>query len=100
MKIMERLIQKVDRASWAKKIALEERYEVVEARLGFPPKRRYRSLIGLVDTNTRVHEREWSSLAAYESAMDRAFADPEWHALGAEQVKIVLGNQVEIYLVE
>ena len=43
MKIMERLIQRVDRASWAKKIALEERYEVVEARLGFPPKRRYRS---------------------------------------------------------
>jgi len=29
MKIMERLIQKVDRTSWAKKIAIEKRYEPV-----------------------------------------------------------------------
>ncbi len=27
MKIMERLIQKVDRNSWAKKLAIEKRYE-------------------------------------------------------------------------
>ncbi|QLQ08568.1 MAG: hypothetical protein HZY76_23015 [Anaerolineae bacterium] len=36
MKLMERLIQKVDRTSWAKKLAIEKRYEPVEARLGFP----------------------------------------------------------------
>ena len=46
MRIMERLIQKVDRSSWAKKIALEKRYEPVEARLGYPPSRRYRAHIG------------------------------------------------------
>ena len=100
MKVMERLIQKVERTGWAKKIAIEKRYEVVEARLGFPPSRHYRAFIGATDTNTRVIERDWSSQAAYLSTMEKALADPEWQALGAEQVGIVLGNQVELYMIE
>ena len=100
MKIMERMIQKVDRTSWAKKIAIEKRYEVVEARLGYPPTRRYRAFIGANDTNTRVLERDWSSVAAYLTTIEKALADPEWQALGSEQVGIVLSNQVELYMVE
>lgn len=100
MRIMERLIQKVDRASWARKIALEKRYEVVQARLGFPPSRYYRAFIGSQDTNTRVIERDWSSLEAYLTTVEKALNDPEWQALGAEQVGIVLSNQVELYWIE
>jgi len=100
MKIMERLIQKVDRTSWSKKIAIEKRYEVIEARLGFPPSRRYRAFIGANETNTRVIERDWSSQGAYLATIEKALADPEWQALGAEQVGIVLSNQVELYMVE
>jgi hypothetical protein len=100
MKIMERLIQKVDRNSWAKKLAIEKRYEVVEARLGFPPSRRYRAYIGANDTNTRVIERDWSSLQAYLVTIEKSLADPEHQALGAEQLGIVLSNQVELYIVE
>jgi hypothetical protein len=100
MKIMERLIQKVDRAQWAKKIAIERRYESVEARLGFPPSRHYRAFIGSQDTNTRVIERDWSSLQAYLVTIEKAVADPEHQALGAEQVGIVLSNQVELYMIE
>ena len=100
MKIMERMIQKVDRNSWSKKIAIEKRYEVVEARLGFPPSRRYRAFIGANDTNTRVIERDWSSQGAYLATIEKALADPEWQALGTEQVGIVLSNQVELYMVE
>lgn len=100
MKIMERLVQKVDRSSWAKKLAIEKRYEPVEARLGFPPSRRYRAYIGANDTNTRVIERDWSSLQAYLVTIEKAMADPEHQALGAEQVGIVLGNQVELYIIE
>lgn len=99
MRIMERLVQKVDRKGWAKKIALEKRYEVVEARLGYPPSRRYRMLAGSTDTNTRVIERDWSSQAAYLSTLEKALADPEWQALGYEQVDIVLSNQVELYII-
>ena len=100
MKIMERLIQKVERTSWAKKIAIEKRYDIVEARLGFPPSRRYRAFIGGTDTNTRVIERDWSSQGAYLTTLEKALADPEWQALGAEQAGIVLGNQVELYMIE
>ena len=100
MKIMERLIQKVDRTSWAKKIAIEKRYEVVEARLGYPPSRRYRAFIGANDTSTRVIERDWSSLQAYLVTIEKSLADPEHQALGAEQIGIVLSNQVELYFIE
>lgn len=100
MRIMERLIQKVDRANWARKIAIEKRYELVEARLGYPPSRRYRAFIGANDTNTRVIERDWSSLQAYLTTIEKSLTDPEHQALGAEQLGIVLGNQVELYIIE
>lgn len=100
MRIMERLIQKVDRSSWAKKLAIEKRYEIVEARLGFPPSRRYRAYIGMNDTSTRIIERDWSSLGAYLTTIEKALADPEHQALGAEQLGIVTSNQVELYIIE
>jgi len=100
MKIMERLIQKVDRNSWVKKLAIEKRYETVEARLGFPPSRRYRAFIGANDTSIRVIERDWSSLQAYLVTVEKAMADPEHQALGAEQLGIVVSNQVELYIIE
>ncbi|MBN1658289.1 MAG: hypothetical protein JXA93_07810 [Anaerolineae bacterium] len=97
---MERLIQEVDRTKWAKKITIEKRYEIVEARLGFPPSRRYRAFIGAENANTRVIERDWSSQGAYLDTIEKALADPEWQALGAEQAGIVLGNRVELYMIE
>lgn len=100
MKIMERLIQKVDRTSWSKKLAIEKRYEIVEARLGYPPSRRYRAWIGAEETNTRVIERDWSSLETYLVTVEKSLQDPEWQALGAEQVGIVLSNRSEIYRIE
>lgn len=100
MRIMERLIQKVDRGSWAKKIEIEKRYEPVEARLGYPPSRRYRAYIGASDTSTRVIERDWSSLEAYLVTIEKAMSDPDHQRLGAEQIGIVLSNQVELYIIE
>lgn len=100
MRIMERLTQKVERTSWAKKLAIEKRYEIVEARLGFPPSRRYRAFIGANETSTRVIERDWSSLQVYLLTIEKALTDPEHQALGAEQLGIVLSNQVELYIIE
>jgi hypothetical protein len=100
MKVLERQLQKVDRASWAKKIALEKRYDVVEARLGYPPTRRYRPWSGALDNDTRVNERVWSSLAVFEATTEKALADPEWRALGAEGASIVLSNHFEWYMIE
>jgi hypothetical protein len=100
MKILERQIQKVDRTSWAKKAALEKRFDVVEARLGYPPTRRYRAMCSASDFDTRVNEREWSSLAVFEATLEKALADPEHQALAREGAAFVLSNHFELYLVE
>ncbi len=100
MKVLERQIQKIERSSWNKKLALEKRYDVVEARLGYPPTRRYRAWSGELDMDTRVNERVWSSLAVFEATMEKAYADPEWRELGAEGASIVLSNHLEWYIVE
>ena len=45
-------------------------------------------------------ERDWSSQGAYLTTREKAMADPEWQAVGAEQVGIVLSSQVELYITE
>jgi hypothetical protein len=100
MKCMERLIQKVDPGKWEQLLAKEKRFDVVETRLGYPNTRRYRCFAGASDTNTRVCEREWGSLSAFEATFEKALADPEWQALAAEPSSAVLSNQWELYLVQ
>ena len=39
-------------------------------------------IFGRNPTNTLVIEREWESMAAMETVMMKAMADPEYHALG------------------
>ena len=94
---VERLVQQIRPDKWAELEALDAKYNAIEGRLGFPPKRRYRSYIGVHNTDTLAVERQWESLAAMEAAYVKAFADPEWQALGAEAVLIVKSNQYELY---
>ncbi len=99
MKILERLIQQIRPDKWAELEALDKRYDVVESRLGFPPKRRYRCMTGGHGTNTLVIEREWASLAAMEETYGKSYADAENQALNAESASIVEDNQSELYWV-
>ena len=96
--ILERLIQKVIPGKWAELEAIDQKYNVVEARLGYPPKRRYRCIVGGHTTDTLVIEREWDSLAAMEAAYNKGYADPEYQALGAESALIIKSNQIELYM--
>jgi hypothetical protein len=98
MVVIERMIQKVRPGKWAKLEEIDKKYDVVESRLGFPPKKRYRCLMGGHDTNTLIVERQWESLAAMEATYDKAFADPEHQALGDEITSIVKGAQIEMYM--
>ena len=100
MKCMERLIQKVDPGKWEELLSFDKRYDAVEARLGYPPTRRYRCIVGASDVNTRVCEREWGSMAAFEATLEKALADPEWQALYAELGSVVLSGQFELYQVQ
>jgi hypothetical protein len=95
---IERLTQQVRPDKWAELEAIDARFNRVESRLEFPPKRRYRCYFGSHNFDTLIVERQWASLAAMEAAYERAFADPEFQALGAEVMSIIASNQCELYM--
>ena len=94
---VERLIQQVRPDKWAELEAIDEKFNAAEARLGFPPKKRYRCYVGGHTTDTLIIERQWPSLAAMEATYEKAFADPEYQKLGAEVASIIKSNQYELY---
>ena len=97
MVTIERLIQKVFPGKWAELEEINKKFNAVESRLGFPPKKRYQCMMGGCDTNTLIIERQWDSLAAMEAAVEKAFADPELQALMEELASIVKSSQWEVY---
>jgi hypothetical protein len=97
MIIVERLTQQIRPDKWAELEVLDKKYDAVESRLGFPPKKRYRCYVGGHTTDTLVIERQWKSMAAMEAAYEKGFADPEYQALGAETTSIIKSNQFELY---
>ncbi len=101
MRVLEQEIQQVNPRCWAELEAINKKFDAVEGRYGFPPKRRYRSLAGGHDTDVLVIEREFESLAAAEAAYEKAMADPEFQALGAELMgsPIVTSLRRELYTV-
>lgn len=96
--IIERMIQQVIPGKWAELEAIEPKFNAVETRLGYPPKRRYRCLVGGLTTNTLIIEREWESMAAMEAVYGKAFVDPEHQALTAELDSIIKSTRVELYM--
>jgi quinol monooxygenase YgiN len=94
---IERSIQKVRPGKWAELEEIDKRFNAVESRLGFPPKKRYRCMIGGHDWNTLIIERQWDSLAAFEATYEKYFADPELQALAEEVTSIVESARVEVY---
>lgn len=98
MVVIERMIQKVYPGKWVELEEINQRYNAVESRLGFPPtKKRYQCMIGGHDSNTLIIERQWDSLAKMEATYEKAFADSEYQALGMETTSIIKGNQIEVY---
>ncbi len=95
---IERQVQKVRPGKWAELAEIDPRYNVVEERLGFPAKKRYQCIMGGHDTNTLIVERQWDSVAAMETAYEKALADPGFQALGVEITAIVTSVQIEIYM--
>jgi hypothetical protein len=97
MVTIERMIQKVRPGKWADLEALDQKYNAVEERLGFPPKKRYQCMLGGHDSNTLIIERQWDSMAVMEATYEKAFADSEHQALAAETNSVIKSSQVEVY---
>ena len=97
-KVVERMTQQIYATKWPALEEIDKKYDAIEGKHGYPPKRRYRLFAGGGSTNTLVGEREWESMAAMEAAYEKAFADPAWHAINAEATDIMADNQIEILL--
>ena len=98
MNIIERQIQKVRSGKWAELEELDKKFSAVESQLGFPARRRCRSLVGGLTTDMLIIERQWESFAALETVYEKALADPEHRALSKEVELILESQQIEFYL--
>ena len=98
MVIIERQIQKIRAGKWAELEELDKKFTAIESQLGFPAKRRCRSLVGGLTTDMLIIERQWESFAAMEVAYEKVLADPEHQALSAEAELILGSQQIEFYV--
>jgi len=98
MVVMERMIQQIYPDKWKELEAIDKKYNAAEARLGFPPKKRYQALVGGLEVNTLIIERQWASLAAMEATNEKAMADPEYQALGNQTSSIIKSVHWELYM--
>ena len=98
MIIIERQIQKIRSGKWTELEELEKKFTAVESDLGFPAKRRCRSLVGGMTTDILIIERQWESFATLETAYEKSLANPEHRALSAEVELILVSQQIEFYL--
>ena len=98
MMIIERQMQKVRSGKWTELEELDKKFIPVESQLGFPVRRRCRSLIGGLTTDMLIVERQWDSFAALEAAYEKALMNPEHQALSKDVELILESQQIEFYL--
>ena len=98
MIIIERQIQKVRSGKWAELEEMDKKFSAVESQLGFPAKRRCRSLVGGLTTNMLIIERQWESFAMLEAVYEKALMDPEHRALSEDVELILESQQIEFYV--
>jgi hypothetical protein len=79
--------------------ALDKEYEAVESKYGFPPKKRYSLLSGPDEIQTLVIERQWSSMAAMETAFEKVMADPVYQGVTEKSLLLIRDNRWELYSV-
>ena len=94
--IIQRQTQQIFPGKWPELEAINKKFGVVEARLGFPANQRYICMIGGHDYKTLIVEHQWESMAAMEEAFNKAFMDPEHQALVEELEFIIKSNQIEL----
>ena len=93
-----RLIQKIANGKWDELEELDKKWNEIEDNLGYPPKKRYRSLSGAYSTNVIIIEREWQSLSKMEKVMTKGFLDPELAKLEKKLGSIVEWQKTELYV--
>ena len=97
--IVERMVQKIAPGKMQALEVLDKKYNALESKLGFPPKRRLIAVFGGLPANTLIVEREWETMAAFEAAVMKRMADPVYPALEVEGAGIIESMHWEVYMV-
>jgi hypothetical protein len=98
MIVILRQIQVIYPDKWAELAAIDKKFNVVEARLGFPAKKRFQLLSGRGEVQTLIVETQWPSMALLESTYEKAMADPEYQVLQYEGNSIIKSLHWELYM--
>jgi len=96
--VIMRLIQKIANGKWDELEELDKKFNEIEDKIGYPPKKRYRSLSGAYDNNVVIIEREWQSLSKMEKIMTKCFLDPEYTKLEKKIESIIEWQKMELYM--
>jgi len=96
--VIMRLIQRVTNGKWDELEDIEKKFNELEDKLGYPPKKRYRSLSGAYDNNVIIIEREWQSLSKMEKIMTKGFLEPELVKLSKKLDSIIDWTKTELYV--
>ena len=96
--VIMRLIQRVTNGKWDELEVIEKKFNELEDKLGYPPKKRYRSLSGAYDNNVIIIEREWQSLSKMEKIMTKGFLEPELVKLSKKLDSIIDWTKTELYV--
>jgi len=96
--VIQRLIQRVANGKWDELEEIDKKFNEFEEKLGYPPKKRFRALVGCYDTNVIIIETQWDSLAKMEKLMTKSFLDPEYQKLGIELDKIIEWQKMELLI--
>jgi len=97
MVVIERLIQKIHPGKFAELAEIDEKYNVLEADFGFPPKKRLQCVAGGHAFNTLIVERQWESLAKMEAVYEKALANQDYQKLNQESIAVIESTQMELY---
>lgn len=97
MKVIERLVQHIHADKWAELEAIDKEFNALEAKHGFPPKRRSQLFSGSDEYNTLIVEYVWESLAAMEAAYESINTDPAYMPLYQKVFAILRDSRVELY---
>ena len=96
--VIQRLIQRIANGKWDELEVIDKKFTEYEAKLGYPPKKRFRALTGCNDTNVLIIEFQWASLAKMEKTMTKAFLDTEYQELSKKLDDIVEWQKFELYV--
>lgn len=100
IRVLLRQIQEIPYENQSLQKELEHRSDLAALRLGIPLPTRYRPFLGEQQTNVRIHEREYDSIAEFFRLHDLWERDPECQEIQRQWQQVYRWERRELYYVD